>query len=216
MEPWLHQDTGTCQGLYVALVLPASPWRNGPPKTLSFDNQELRGNLNFLIKVIPQPPSGPNSCWEVVEFRRLLMCFCLGWGETVASASLLTQQGCIPADPGLPWSSLVGCGPLCQCLPRSDGPKSYYLEPEYPQCSRSRLSCHWDGPAWPLLDTVKSRALILCLMWKEIKTMLSLGEAVLVRDHRERSFPFVHTEWPQQAASCAQLISSRVLSERCF
>lgn len=52
----------------LALALPADPQRNGPPKTPPFDIQELRDNLNFLIKVLPQPPSGSNSCCEVVNF----------------------------------------------------------------------------------------------------------------------------------------------------
>lgn len=94
-----------CGKAYLALALPADPWRNGPPKTLPFDNQELIGNLNFLIKALPQPPSGSNSCCEVVNFWRLLMCFYLVWGETwllPASSPNTAVSQLIPACHGSP------------------------------------------------------------------------------------------------------------------
>lgn len=51
---------------------------------------------------------------------------------------------------------------------------------------------------------------------KRIEALVSLDKPAVGEDHGRRSPLLCDTEWPQQAAPCAQLISSRVLSERCF
>lgn len=64
--------------------------------------------------------------------------------------------------------------------------------------------------------TVKSCTLILCLMCKEIKALVSLDNKFWLKITGILSLHLYDTEWSQQAVAFTQLISSRVLSDRCF